>query len=121
MRRFYLARKEDVTGVSGTGRVADGVEFENGVVCLTWKSQFQSVTMLPSISLIEKVYTHLGQHDTKIMFVDEMHEDIEDKAAKLAVQEAERATAAAAETNGTEEKKKAKPRKKAAKSTKKGD
>lgn len=95
MRRFYLYRKEDATGVSGTGRVADGVEFENGVVCLTWKSQFQSVTMFPSISLVEKLHTHLGQHDTEIIWVDEIHEDIVEKSKLLAKREAEEAAARA--------------------------
>ena len=36
MRRFYLARKVDVSGVSGTGRIAEGCTFDNGFVALTW-------------------------------------------------------------------------------------
>lgn len=39
-RRFVLRRTEDVTGVSGTGIVAEGVEFSNGVVALQWTSAF---------------------------------------------------------------------------------
>lgn len=33
-RRFTLVRHDDVTGVSGTGVVADGVRFPDGVVAL---------------------------------------------------------------------------------------
>ncbi|ADJ16411.1 hypothetical protein [Halalkalicoccus jeotgali] len=36
VRRFDLVRKEDESGVSGTGVVAVGVEFSNGYVELQW-------------------------------------------------------------------------------------
>ena len=39
-RRFQLHRVEDVTGVSGTGIVAEGVEFSGGVVALRWLSEW---------------------------------------------------------------------------------
>src|SRR5579872_1239536 len=39
-RRFVLVRHEDVSGVSGTGVVAEGVAFSNGVVALQWASEF---------------------------------------------------------------------------------
>lgn len=35
-RRFVLQRDSDVSGVSGTGTVAEGVEFSDGVVALRW-------------------------------------------------------------------------------------
>lgn len=35
-RRFVLDRQEDETGVSGTGVVAEGVEFSDGIVALRW-------------------------------------------------------------------------------------
>lgn len=37
MRRFHLQRGEDVTGVSGTGAVAEGVEFSDGTAVLRWR------------------------------------------------------------------------------------
>lgn len=36
MRRFKLVRDMDVTGVSGTGVIAEGVEFSDGTVVLRW-------------------------------------------------------------------------------------
>lgn len=36
MRRFHLVRVSDVTGISGTGRVAEGVEFSDGTVVMRW-------------------------------------------------------------------------------------
>lgn len=35
-RRFNLVRTEDVTGISGTGTVGEGVEFSDGTVALRW-------------------------------------------------------------------------------------
>ena len=36
LRLFWLVRAADVTGVSGTGIVAEGVEFSDGTVVLRW-------------------------------------------------------------------------------------
>jgi len=36
MRTFHLQRDEDITGLSGTGRVAEGVEFSDGTVAMRW-------------------------------------------------------------------------------------
>ena len=110
MRRFYLYRKEDVTGMSGIGRVADGVEFENGQVALTWKKEFPSVTVFQSVSTVEKLHTHGGKDPTKIVWVDDIREDIESTASKLAasklieLQEEAEEEAAAAETENAVQK-----------------
>jgi hypothetical protein len=68
MRRFYLDRQEDATGVSGTGKVAEGVVFTNGWVALTWLTQHTSVVFYPSITDVEFVHGHGGK--TKIVFLD---------------------------------------------------
>jgi hypothetical protein len=36
VRTFVLRRNQDVSGVSGTGVVAEGIEFSDGVVALRW-------------------------------------------------------------------------------------
>ncbi len=36
MRTFILQREVDETGISGTGAVAEGIEFSDGVVALRW-------------------------------------------------------------------------------------
>lgn len=36
MRMFVLYRKHDVSGVSGTGVVAEGIEFSDGTVAMRW-------------------------------------------------------------------------------------
>ena len=49
MKIFYLNRTEDESGVSGTGRIAQGFIFDNGKVCLTWLSEHPSVTIYDNI------------------------------------------------------------------------
>lgn len=60
MRRFALMRDVDVSGMSGTGRVAEGVEFSNGFVALTWLSEVTSVAVYLSIEHVELIHGHRG-------------------------------------------------------------
>jgi hypothetical protein len=83
IRRFYLERKEDPTGMSGVGRVAEGVEFENGMVAWSWLSPNATVTISNSITQVEKLHSHNGKDPTKIVWVDDLHENIEEKAKDL--------------------------------------
>ena len=61
MRVFHLLRLSDVTGVSGTGRVAEGVMFSHGLVALTWLSEFPTVAIYPSIAAVEAIHGHDGR------------------------------------------------------------
>ena len=36
-RTFWLVRDQDISGISGTGTVADGVQFPDGVVVVRWR------------------------------------------------------------------------------------
>lgn len=84
LRRFYLERDEDVNGKSGTGRVAEGVEFENGLVAYSWLSPIATATIAPSISSVEKLHSHGGiASNCRIVWVDELHDDLEQRAKKL--------------------------------------
>ena len=56
MKIFYLKRKEDETGVSGTGRVAQGFVFDNGKVAITWLSEHPSVTVYDSIGEVHAIH-----------------------------------------------------------------
>jgi hypothetical protein len=62
-RLFRLFRLEDETGLSGTGVVAEGVEFANGKVAVTWGGELAvpSVTVFDSIEQVEKVHGHGGK------------------------------------------------------------
>jgi len=70
-RRFELQRDVDVTGVSGTGVVAEGIEFSDGVVVLHWVGAWPSsvVHYDRGMDSVEHVHGHGGA--TRIVFLDE--------------------------------------------------
>ena len=61
MKIFYLNRTEDESGVSGTGRVAQGFIFDNGKVAVTWLSEHPSVTVYDSIGEVHAIHGHGGK------------------------------------------------------------
>ena len=67
MRFFELHRDIDETGISGTGIVAEGVEFHDGTAALRWKSEFKSTAVYASMADVEAIHGHNGQ--TKIVWV----------------------------------------------------
>ena len=68
MRRFVLWRHEDVSGVSGTGMVAEGVEFSDGRVVLRWRGSHPSFTLFKSVQDLVAVHGHQGR--TEVQWVD---------------------------------------------------
>ena len=61
MQLFWLDRREDPAGVSGIGRVAEGVIFTNGKCALTWVCGTpSSVAIYDSIEHIQAVHGHNG-------------------------------------------------------------
>ena len=69
MRRFTLRRVEDETGVSGTGNVAQGVEFDDGTAAMRWLTSTSSVTFYDSVADVEYIHGHGGK--TIIDWIDE--------------------------------------------------
>jgi hypothetical protein len=69
-RRFELQRHVDETGVSGTGVVAEGVLFSNGVVALQWTSEFPTSVVFHQRGMesVEAVHGHSGS--TEIVWLD---------------------------------------------------
>ena len=61
MKMFYLKRGEDESGVSGTGRVAQGFIFDNGKVAVTWLSEHPSVTVYDNIGEVTAIHGHGGK------------------------------------------------------------
>lgn len=62
-RAFVLQRNEDETGVSGTGVVAEGVEFSDGVVALRWTSAWPTSVVFHErgIESVEAIHGHGGK------------------------------------------------------------
>ena len=68
MRLFQLHRDQDASGVSGTGVVAEGVEFTNGECALHWLSDNPSIGLYPSIEDIKQIHGHGGM--TRVVWVE---------------------------------------------------
>lgn len=69
MRLFKLVRNRDVSGVSGTGVVAEGVEFHDGQCALSWFGQFHTVTIFAKVADITAIHGHEGS--TQVEFDSE--------------------------------------------------
>ena len=69
MRRFYLERTVDESGISGTGRVAEGVEFDTGDVVVCWLTATSSIGVYRNIKAVKAIHGHNGA--TKVRWFDE--------------------------------------------------
>lgn len=69
-RRFHLERDVDISGVSGTGVVAEGVEFSDGTVALRWCSEWPTSVVFHDrgMAAVEKIHGHSGA--TRIVWDD---------------------------------------------------
>lgn len=72
-RRFVLNRKEDHSGVSGTGVVAHGVQFPDGAVVLRWSvgdEETRSTVNWSGIDAVKRIHGHDGS--TTVEWVDDV-------------------------------------------------
>jgi hypothetical protein len=67
-RLFVLERTEDVSGVSGTGTVADGVLWPTGQVCVCWRGPRSSIAVWQTLDDAIAIHGHDGK--TKAVFLD---------------------------------------------------
>jgi hypothetical protein len=72
-RLFTLQRDEDVTGVSGTGTVAHGVQWPDGTVAMRWLSNTASTVLWHSIADAIAVHGHDGR--TRVVWADQQQSD----------------------------------------------
>lgn len=70
MRRFILQRNEDVTGVSGTGLVVEGIQFSDGRCAYRWftKEMPQTTVLADCIEDVVTVHGHGGK--TRLIWID---------------------------------------------------
>lgn len=69
MRRFVLNRLVDETGISGTGMIAEGVQFSSGEVALKWMTEYWSCVFYLSMAAVDRIHGHGGK--TQIEWLDE--------------------------------------------------
>ena len=69
-RRFELHRDEDITGISGIGLVAEGVEFSDGVVVLRWVSDWPTSVVHHDRGMQSVIAVHSHGGSTRIEWLD---------------------------------------------------
>jgi len=68
MNRFCLHRIKDISGVSGCGIIAEGVQFTDGTCVLRWLTSVPSTAFYANIRDLLKIHGHDGA--TCIVFED---------------------------------------------------
>lgn len=68
LRTFKLVRNEDESGVSGTGEVAEGVEFKNGKCVMCWDTDTSSIAVYENVTDLVNIHGHQGK--TVVKFSD---------------------------------------------------
>ena len=68
MRRFVLIRTEDLTGVSGTGEVAEGTVFSSGLAVIRWLQEPYAMGVYQNLDDVIFVHGHEGR--TQLQFID---------------------------------------------------
>lgn len=67
--RFLLKREQDVSGVSGTGIVAEGIQFTDRTVVLRWLGKTASTVIWDTLEDAMKVHGHDGR--TIVVWVED--------------------------------------------------
>ncbi|HEY5811404.1 MAG TPA: hypothetical protein VIT23_01975 [Terrimicrobiaceae bacterium] len=67
-RRFFLQRSEDLSGVSGLGRVAYGVQFPDGTATIRWNGQPRCTGIYSSMDDLIAIHGHEGR--TVVVWID---------------------------------------------------
>ena len=90
-RLFHIVRHNDESGVSGTGRVLDGVLWANGWVQIMWRTDLDplkrgksSITFFDSFTAFEDI--HVNSHpsnNTEIVWVDDEVNILKKELAEL--------------------------------------
>ena len=61
MRTFQLRRNEDMHGMSGTGIVAEGIQFTDGAVVMRWLGSEPTFEILKDIGAVTYLHGHGGR------------------------------------------------------------
>jgi hypothetical protein len=67
LRVFQRQRDEDISGVSGVGRVAVGVVFPSGKAVLEWMGADSTFEIFDKVAHVERIHGHSGK--TRVVFV----------------------------------------------------
>lgn len=77
MRRFYVIRNKDETGISRTGRILEGVVTQTGKVIVEWRPPYSTVAIYTSMQEFRTI--HIDSHPScnEIIWLDSDKENAE--------------------------------------------
>jgi hypothetical protein len=75
MRRFFIQRDTDASGISGTGKVAEGCLYDTGWVGLVWLGEHVTLSFYPSIDEVTAIHGHGG--NTSIVWIDDRSSNVD--------------------------------------------
>lgn len=70
-RRWHLQRKADESGMSGVGRVAEGVELPNGVAVMWWLVPPYSIQAYRTLDDLRHIHGHGDRKTSEVVYDDE--------------------------------------------------
>lgn len=70
MRRFYLNRIKDETGVSRTGRVLEGVLTQSGHIIVQWRPPHTSIGIYGSLAEFNTIHVDCHPSCSEIVWID---------------------------------------------------
>lgn len=70
MKMFELWRHKDETGISGTGVVAEGVQYADGSCVLRWTTAVRSTVFYSSMEDVVAIHGHGGK--TEVVFTSDV-------------------------------------------------
>jgi hypothetical protein len=74
--RFFLKRLRDETGISATGRVGEGVLWQNGQVTFQWRPPMSTITVYKDFETFLGVHVRCHPSCNKVVVFDEINEDL---------------------------------------------
>lgn len=80
IKRFFLMRDIDESGVSGTGIVAVGCILPSGHAVMEWTTYHSSIAIYKNIQDVELIHSHGGK--TKVVIVEEPKEKVKKHGRK---------------------------------------
>jgi len=70
--RFFMERREDETGISATGRVLEGVLWQNDQVTVQWRPPMSTITVYKDFDTFMKIHVTSHPSCNVVVFIDEI-------------------------------------------------
>lgn len=74
MRAFMMIREQDETGISGTGVVAEGIEYSDKTVAIRWLTPHNGSSTVVWNKIEDAIHVHGHNGKTQFVFTEEIRQ-----------------------------------------------